>query len=377
LAGTENVTRLPGWQSIGAKKKNFILAELEIDRRARQGTESRRILLQQQKSGWIKENCPAASLTPEELDRLYELPFCRQPYLRQEPVPAFAMIRDSLTIVRGCSGNCSFCALTRHQGALVVSRTRKSIVREAEIVSRQPGFKGTITDLGGPTANLYATFCDKSDTCTRQDCLYPTVCRHLEVDEKAFIALLDAVSGLEGVKKVLVSSGLRLALLRRTPKLLKCLILNHLPGVMKIAPEHCVPEVLRLMHKNDGLELEGFLRETRRLADRAGVKVNFSPYLISSHPGCGVDEMRELARNIEKNGLKARQYQDFTPTPGTLSTAMYVSGLDRDTLKPVRVAKGAGERQRQRRELERVSGRQQAGHKAGSRRTVGKFSGRR
>jgi uncharacterized radical SAM protein YgiQ len=354
---------------LAKKKKNFILAELEIDRRARQGAESEMILLQQQKSGWIKENRPARPLNSSELDRVYELDFQRRPHPQAAEVPAFTMIRDSMTIVRGCSGNCSFCALTRHQGAQVVSRTRKSIVREAETVSRQTGFKGTISDLGGPTANLYATSCAKVGTCARKDCLYPSLCKHLKVDEKAFIALLDAVSGLQGVKKVLVSSGLRLALLRRTPALLARLIARHLPGVMKIAPEHSVPEVLRLMHKNDGLELKDFLKEARRLAARAGVKVDFSPYLISAHPGCGVEEMRDLAQNIVENSLKARQYQDFTPTPGTISTAMYVSGLDRDTLlKPVRVAKGVSERRRQRQELEWVSGRP---HKTSS------FSGKR
>ncbi|MCK5681759.1 YgiQ family radical SAM protein [bacterium] len=358
LVGEDTCTLLPGWSQIERDKSNFIMAELEIDRRARAGQESSESLLQEQKSGWIKENQPAQPLSPAELDQIYELPFVRRPHPQTANIPAFTMIRDSITIVRGCSGNCSFCALTRHQGAQVVSRTQKSIVREAEVVSGQVGFAGTISDLGGPTANLYANSCNKADACLRKDCLYPTICSQLQVDERAFIALLDAVSGLAGVKRVLVSSGLRLALLRRTPKLLARLIQSHLPGVMKIAPEHSVPEILRLMHKNDGLELEDFLREARQLANKAKVKVEFTPYLISSHPGCSVNAMRDLAQFIKRNGLKARQSQDFTPTPGTLSTAMYVSGLDRDTLKPIKVAKGVSERRSQRLELEQVSGRQ-------------------
>ncbi len=357
LANSESSTLLPGWHDIEQDKKNFIRAELEIDQRARQGQTSNRILLQKQKSGWVKENPPAAPLTQSELDQIYELPFLRRPGRQDINIPAFTMIRDSITIVRGCSGNCSFCALTRHQGAQVVSRTQKSIVREAEIVTRQTGFKGTISDLGGPTANLYATSCKKSRTCQRKDCLYPTICNHLQIDENSFVRLLNAVAELDGVKKVLISSGLRLALLRRTPKLLACIIKHHLPGVMKIAPEHSVPEILRLMHKNDALELDDFLKEARKLALKAKVKLDFTPYLISSHPGCGVTEMRNLAQSIKRNSLKARQYQDFTPTPGTLSTAMYVSGLDRDTLQPIRVAKGVSERLRQRQELEKVSGR--------------------
>lgn len=350
---------LPGWSEIEADRKKFMLAELKIDKRARFGAESTESLLQEQKSGWVKENRPAAPLTPTELDRVYELPFVRQSHPQAAKVPAFSMIRDSLTIVRGCSGNCSFCALTRHQGARVVSRTQKSIVREAETVAGQAAFSGTISDLGGPTANLYATTCANLKSCKRFDCLYPSPCAHLKVNEKSFISLLDEVGKINGVKKVLISSGLRINLLQQTPKLLARLIARHLPGVMKIAPEHSDPQVLRLMHKNDALELELFLKQCKRLAREAKLKVDFTPYLISAHPGCTLKEMRDLAQTIKKNGLKARQYQDFTPTPGTLSTAMYVTGLDRDTLTPIPVPKGAAERRRQRQELEKVSGRHQ------------------
>ncbi len=380
LAESGDATHLPGWSEIETDRKKFMFAELKIDERARLGAESSEILIQEQKSGWIKENRPAAPLTPAELDRVYELPFVRQTHPQAAKVPAFSMIRDSLTIVRGCSGNCSFCALTRHQGARVVSRTQKSIVREAETVTGQVGFSGTISDLGGPTANLYATSCASHKSCKRQDCLYPSVCTHLQVDEKAFISLLDAVSKIDRVKKVLISSGLRFTLLLRTPKLLARLIARHLPGVMKIAPEHSDPEILRLMHKNDALELDVFLKECRRLAREAKVKVDFTPYLISAHPGCTIKEMRDLAQTIVKNGLKARQYQDFTPTPGTLSTAMYVTGLDRDTLTPIPVPKGAAERRRQRLELEKVSGRpeleiRQRRNKSGS--AIGKIRKKR
>ncbi len=372
LSERERATLLPGWNAIENDKKAFIRAELAIDRRARQGPENARILLQEQKHGWIKENRPAAPLTPVELDQIYALNFMRLPAAGSGEIPAFSMIRDSITIVRGCSGNCSFCALTRHQGAQVVSRTRKAIVREAQIIAGQPGFKGIISDLGGPTANLYATGCNKGGVCPRKDCLYPEVCKHLEIDEKALVDLLNEVAALTGVKKVFISSGLRLALLRRTPRLLKSIIEHHLPGVMKIAPEHNAPEILRLMHKNDAFELEAFLRDARKIALKAEVKVDFTPYLISAHPGCRVEDMRNLARTIKRLGLKARQYQDFTPTPGTIATAMYVSGLDRDTLKPIRVAKGENERRRQRQELEKVSGRrksrppgQKVGHRPG------------
>jgi uncharacterized radical SAM protein YgiQ len=278
-------------------------------------------------------------------------------------VPAGEMIRASITIVRGCSGNCSFCALTRPQGVRVVSRSRASVVREAEMVAVRPRFSGTISDLGGPTANLYGVSCGKSTPCKAPDCLYPEPCRHLKVDEKAFLELLEAVERVPGVRKVLVSSGFRLALLRRTPQLLSRLLARHQPGVMKIAPEHTEPEVLRLMHKNDGLELAGFLKLARRLAVKSGARALFSPYLISAHPGSTPAAMRQLAAELERLGLKARQFQDFTPTPGTISTAMFVAGRDRDTGLPIPVARGAADRRLQRRILERVSGRE---NRAGS-----------
>ncbi len=351
------ITQLPGWPEIGTDQRSFLTAELEIDRRARRGADSDQILLQEQKSGWVKENPPAPPLSPAELDRVYELPFTRRPHPTAGRIPAWEMIRDSITIVRGCSGNCSFCALTRHQGVRVTSRSRASVLREAALVAAQPGFGGTISDLGGPTANLYGVVCGRDRPCTEPDCLYPEPCRHLKIDEAAFLKLLAEVEKVAGVKKVLVSSGLRLALLRKTPKLLTRLLTRHLPGVMKIAPEHTEAEVLRLMHKNDGLLLADFLTEARRRARQHGRRALFSPYLIAAHPGCRDEDMRALTRKLRRWGLKARQFQDFTPTPGTLSTAMYVSGLDRDTGEPIHIARGAAARRRQRRELEKASGR--------------------
>lgn len=355
LAGAGAVIRLPGWGEIQADRGQFLRAELLIDEKARAGTAE--VLLQEQKSGWLKQNPSAAPLDSAELDKLYRLPFTRLPHPDNPRLPAYEMIRDSITIVRGCSGNCSFCALTRHQGARVTSRGRSAIVEEVKMMAAAPGFSGIISDLGGPTANLYATFCKSQRDCDRHDCLYPQPCANLVLDEKAWIKLLDEVERLPKVRRVFISSGLRLALLRRTPKLLRRLLERHLPGAMKIAPEHTEPEILRLMHKNDGLELAAFLRQSRGLAQKAGLKVHFNPYLIASHPGCRLQEMEKMAGKLKSLGLKARQFQDFTPTPGTIATAMYYSGFDRDTFKPLHIAKGAAERRRQRAALEKISGR--------------------
>lgn len=228
-------------------------------------------------------------------------------------------------------------------------------------------FGGTISDLGGPTANLYATSCGSPTPCTRHDCFNPRVCNHLRVDESALLDLLERASSIPGVKHVFVSSGLRMELLLKTPRLLRRILFHHTPGAMKIAPEHTEPEVLRLMHKRGAECLPQFLNNCRELARAEGKSIRFTPYFISSHPGCTLDHMKELAGKLQKLSLTVRQFQDFTPTPGTLSTAMFVTGLDRDTLKPIHVARGGAERRAQRMMLEetalRARGRPVAGSK--------------
>jgi uncharacterized radical SAM protein YgiQ len=273
------------------------------------------------------------------------------------------MIKDSVTIVRGCSGNCSFCAISRHQGARVVSRTTESIVREVQKISRAADFSGTISDLGGPTANLFGTSCVNPRPCKRYDCLYPQVCKFLQIDEERFVNLLHDVNAVQGVKKVFVSSGLRMELLLKTPKLIRELIRSHIPGVMKIAPEHTERAVLRLMHKPEVKVLEDFLIFCRKIARAEDKKLLFSPYVISAHPGCDEKDMAKLVKRFQKLALPLRQFQDFTPTPGTLSTAMFVAGRDRDTGKKIHVARTAGERRRQRLVLEKMlcSGRRKRG----------------
>ena len=269
------------------------------------------------------------------------------------------MIRHSLTIVRGCCGNCSFCAIARHQGPVVTCRSPDSILAEVTKVAAMKDFKGTVSDLGGPTANLYGTFCKKSAACKRHDCLYPELCRHLQINENTFLDLLQKTVAIPGVKHVFVSSGLRMELLLKTPNLLKAILSRHTPGMMKIAPEHTDSEVLRLMHKPGSAVLGEFIAACRNIEQMEGRKIPLSPYLIASHPGCTVDSMRRMAATLRDLGLQVRQFQDFTPTPGTLSTAMYVSELDRDTGQPIKVAKNANERSDQRQVLEGISTRTQ------------------
>jgi uncharacterized radical SAM protein YgiQ len=342
---------LPSWHEIVQEPARFLDAELMVDKEARAANS--RMVIQQQKSGlWVLQNRRAEALSPQELDRLYELPFTRMTHPSFGDVPAYRMIRHSITIVRGCSGNCSFCAISRHQGPMVVSRSPDSVMAEIDAVARMPDFKGVITDLGGPSANLYGIGCSRLSTCSRRDCLFPRPCPHLEVSGEPFRRLLDAAGRRPGVSRVFVSSGLRMDLLLRTPRLLSRIIRHHSPGALKIAPEHTEDEVLRLMHKPGGRLLDVFVKEARRTRKKGNRPAEITAYLMSSHPGCTLAHMKAMARKLKALRLPVRQFQDFTPTAGTLSTAMFVSGLDRDSKRPIYVAKRRSERMAQRRILE-------------------------
>lgn len=343
---------LPSWQEIQKDTGKFMEAELSVDKLAR--SLSSQQILQKQQAVWILQNRPALPLDTKELDTLYSLPFVRASHPTAGDVPAYGMIQHSVTIVRGCSGNCSFCAISRHQGSVVTSRSKKSVVAEVREIAKKQDFKGTISDLGGPTANLYGASCASPKPCKRHDCLYPKVCHHLQMDEDSFIELLKEVAGTKGVKHVFVSSGLRMELLLKTPKLLACLLSFHTPGAMKIAPEHTEEKVLRLMHKPSSQVFEKFITKCRTIAKKTGDDIHFSPYFISAHPGCTKKDMERLVKKVKELDLSIRQFQDFTPTPGTLSTAMYVTGIDRDTKKNISVARKASERRAQRSVLEKM-----------------------
>lgn len=348
-AAAEKPLILPPWQDISVNSASFMAAELAIDQQAR--ALATQPLSQKQQAMYLWQNRPAAPLTATELDQLYNLPFQSDPHPGATNVPAWEMVRQSVTIVRGCSGNCSFCAITRHQGPVVTSRSVTSIVGEVGKMARTRNFSGTISDLGGPTANLFATSC-RIKKCRKHDCFFPSLCKNLEVDEERFLDLLDRCEKIPGVKHLHISSGLRMELLLKTPRLLKRLLARHLPGAMKIAPEHTEDEVLRLMHKPGGKLLVEFLALCRQLA--GDHQPHFVPYFIASHPGCTEEDMGRLTTKVKNLGMEVRQFQDFTPTPGTISTAMYVTGLDRDGRK-IKVAKGTVARQKQRQALEQIT----------------------
>ncbi len=349
----EGCLALPSWDDITKNRALFLDAELQIDKSARSGAATP--LVQAQKGGMlVLQNPPARPLTGEEMDFLYELPFTRRAHPSFKKVPAWEMIKDSITVVRGCFGNCSFCAIARHQGPVVTSRSKKSVLREVKRISKDHSFSGTITDLGGPTANLYGVSCKLKKDCRKRDCLFPKVCKNLETNQERMRTLLKAVAGHRAVKRVFISSGLRMELLIRTPRLLEDILKNHTPGALKIAPEHTEEEVLMLMHKPGALVLEEFLERARHVLKRLGKQREITAYFMTSHPGCTLSHMEAMKRKLKRLRLPVRQFQDFTPTPGTISTAMYVTGLDRYHKRPIFVARKRGERMAQRRVLESV-----------------------
>jgi uncharacterized radical SAM protein YgiQ len=313
------------------------------------------VLFQKQDHRYIVQNPPAAPLSQEELDRLYLLPFEREVhpyYARQGRVRAIDMVRFSITAVRGCFGECAFCALTAHQGTQVVSRSIDSIVEEAKTLTRHPLFRGTITDVGGPTANMYGARCrvrNEKGQCERL-CLFPRACPSSIPDHKAFLTLLHAVRSVPRVRNVFVSSGIRHDLVladQRSTDVFVRELLEFTPGQLKLAPEHAHPQVLRLMRKPP---VELFLEFKRRFEESArekGKKRYVIGYFIVAHPGEGKEENAYLRTFIEeKLGYRPQQIQIFTPTPGTESTAMYYAGIDPLTGEEVYVERSLRSRNR-------------------------------
>jgi uncharacterized radical SAM protein YgiQ len=349
IRNSQQLLVLPGWEEIRQKPRLFLDAELALDQHSR--SHSRRLVLQRQQTHWVIQHPAPQPLSVAELDALYCLPYTRMPWPPGPEIPAYRMIRDSITIVRGCSGNCSFCAITRHQGAAIVSRSRESIRRECERLASMADFGGTISDLGGPTANLYGTSC-AIGSCKRRDCLFPQLCPNLQIDEQAFIDLLDDVSRIPGVNHLYISSGLRMEILLQTPRLLARILEGHVPGALKIAPEHTDDELLRLMHKEPHDLLRRFVKKCREIEGRLGRRIELTPYIITSHPGSTLERVVRLAEDLRSLGLQVRKFQDFTPTPGTISTAMFVTGLRADNKKPLPIVKNQAERREERRVLE-------------------------
>jgi len=345
---------LPPFEEVAADKAAFS-ASFALQYR-NTDPHSAAALLEAAEGRWVVQEPPAPPLDAHELDRIYELPYERDAHPMYAPfggVPALAEVRFSLVSSRGCFGACSFCSLTFHQGRAVRSRSHASILREAKILRDLPGFKGYIHDVGGPTANFRRSACAKMDrdgACLDRRCLAPESCPALEPDHRDYLALLRELDALPGVKKVFVRSGLRFdyLMLDGDDEFFRELVARHVSGQLKVAPEHVSEKVLALMGKPRRSAYDSFAKRYAELNRELGLKQFLVPYFISAHPGAGLGEAIELAEYLRDTGFVPDQVQDFYPTPGTLSTAMYWTGRNPLTGEDVPVARGERERALQR-----------------------------
>ena len=295
--------------------------------------------------GYVVQNPPAYPLTQMEMDDVYDLPYMNNyhpVYESKGGIPAISEIKFSLTSNRGCFGGCSFCALTFHQGRIIQTRSHESLIREAEQMTHDPDFKGYIHDVGGPTANFRHKSCSKQDkygVCTNKQCLFPEPCRNLKVDHKDYIELLRKLEAIPGVKKVFIRSGIRFdyVMADSSDEFLKELCEKHISGQLRVAPEHVSDNVLKMMGKPKNSVYESFIARYQRVNDKTGKKQFVVPYLMSSHPGSTLKEAVELAEYVRDIGYMPEQVQDFYPTPSTISTCMYYTGVDPRTMQPVYV----------------------------------------
>jgi uncharacterized radical SAM protein YgiQ len=296
---------------------------------------------------------PDLPLTEAEMDAVYDLPYTRRPHPSySEPIPAYEMIKDSVTIMRGCFGGCTFCSITAHHGRIIQSRSQESILKEVKKLAADPEFKGVISDIGGPTANMYQMRCTRPEVeakCKRLSCVHPSICKLLGTDHGPLIEVMRKTRSEPGIRKAFVASGLRMDLAQLSPEYVRELAEHHVGGRLKVAPEHTDPGVLERMKKPSIDNFGDFARMFKLASAKAGKPKQFLvPYFIASHPGSDLDAMIDLAVYLKRNGYRPDQVQDFIPAPFDVATCMYYTGLDPITKKPVGVARAMHDRKLQR-----------------------------
>jgi uncharacterized radical SAM protein YgiQ len=287
-------------------------------------------------------NPPARPLETSDMDGLYDLPFARVPHFSYtEPIPAYETVKHSIVTMRGCFGGCTFCSITEHEGRIIQSRSAESVLREVRALRRMDGFRGTITDLGGPTANMYDMKCKDEaieTACRRMSCVFPEVCENLGTDHGPLLKLMKAVREEDGVNRVFIASGVRYDLAERSPEFVAELARHHTGGQLSVAPEHSKKDVLDRMKKPGIESYERFVEQFSCASEAAGKEQHLVPYFISGHPGSTLRDMVELAVYLKKNDLRPRQVQDFIPTPMAVATTMFHTGIDPLTMEPVYTA---------------------------------------
>ncbi len=346
---------LPSFEEICVSKKTF--AESFYTQYVNTDPFTAKRLVEPYKSNeYVVQNPPAKPLTQSEMDRVYALPYMRDYhpcYQEAGGIPAIEELKFSLTSNRGCFGGCNFCALTFHQGRIVQTRSHESILAEANLLIWDPEFKGYINDVGGPTANFRHTSCEKQKTkgvCMNKQCLFPTACKNLIIDHTDYLDLLKKLRALPKVKKVFIRSGIRFDYLiyDKDDTFIEELCEHHVSGQLKVAPEHISDQVLNMMGKPENSVYERFIKKYKQTNEKLGKKQFVVPYLMSSHPGSTLKEAVALAEYLRDLGYMPEQVQDFYPTPSTISTCMYYTGLDPRTMKEVYVPKTPHEKAMQR-----------------------------
>ncbi len=345
---------IPDYDEVSENKRKY--AEATKAQYAEQDAFRGKAVIQKDRDKYLVQNPPAFPLTTKELDRVYELPYVRDYhpiYKEKGGIPAIDEVKFSIVSSRGCFGACSFCALTFHQGRTISARSHESILREAELLTKLPDFKGYIHDVGGPTANFRKPSCEKqlkSGVCRDKQCLFPEPCKNLEVSHRDYLELLRKLRKIKGIKKVFIRSGIRYDYLLKDKddEFFYDLLKHHISGQLKVAPEHISDSVLKYMGKPSKAVYERFCDKYKRINEQIGKKQYLVPYLMSSHPGSRLKDAIALAEFLRDNKLNPEQVQDFYPTPGSLSTCMYHTGIDPRTMEDVYVPKTYEEKQMQR-----------------------------
>ena len=355
LESVYDATLLPSFADIVKDKKTFA-ESFYIQYCNTDAFSGKRLVEAYSDKEYVVQNPPAKPLSQTEMDRIYALPYMRNyhpSYEEKGGIPIIQELKFSLVSNRGCFGGCSFCALTFHQGRIIQTRSHESILKEAEAFQWDPDFKGYINDVGGPTANFRAPACEKQLTkgvCTNKQCLFPKPCANLEVDHKDYLKLLRKLRELPKVKKVFIRSGIRFDYLMadKDDTFFKELCEHHISGQLKVAPEHICDAVLSMMGKPENSVYEAFIKKYKQTNAKLGKEQYVVPYLMSSHPGSTIKEAVKLAEYLRDLGYMPEQVQDFYPTPSTISTCMYYTGLDPRTMKEVYTPKSPHEKAMQR-----------------------------
>ena len=343
---------LPSFEEIKADRVAFARATRIIHQET--NPLNAKALVQYHDRQAVVANPPGLPISEEDMDRIYGLPYTRRPHpmYQGEKIPAFETVKDSVTIMRGCFGGCTFCSITAHQGRIIQSRSKESVIGELTKMGQDPEFSGVVSDIGGPTANMYQMRCTRPEVeakCKRLSCVHPKICKLLGTDHGPLVELMREGREVEGIRKVFVASGIRMDLAQRSPEYMEELAANHVGGHLKVAPEHTDPDVLKRMKKPDQSDYAGFADAFNDASAKAGKpKQYLVPYYIASHPGSDLDAMIDLALFLKRNGYRPDQVQDFIPAPFDIATCMYYTGLDPFTGEEVYTAKHLRDRKLQR-----------------------------